>query len=104
MKALKKITDSLKEKYDYVGIRFNDVLDTIDTKSFVWDDGIRTNDQLDGLCSLSIDLYLEGIVKNIYCNKIAMLVCGEFASRGEDKGELIIDPIEIIDVTNILLG
>lgn len=88
-------------EYEYYGLRFHqgqpvEVGETL-PNSFVWDDGICTEEELNGTCAINLCYPHIDRVSNDYVTLgDAIIIAGNFAEYGEDPGEIIIkDAIRI---------
>ena len=83
--------------YDYYGLRkskdeteIGDILDP----SFLWDDGIQTEDELYGTSAININDFenIENAIKymELYSGEL-ILVAGNCIEYGEDKHEILIN-------------
>lgn len=102
--TINQIINNLKNEYEFVGIRTNDKLNAIGDKSNIWIDNNFTKDKLDGLSCTDINSdYVNSHFNGEYSSlgKIKMIVAGDYASKGEDIAEIIIEAKKIIRVSNI---
>lgn len=98
MESIKQRIEELKEQYDVVGVRRSDESDeTIESRSTVWEDGDKLEEELIGLSTVGADNDWEEIIKD-YHFKYIYLVVGDFAENGNDIGESVIIPehVELI--------
>lgn len=92
--------ESLKEKYDFVGVRRSDEdNETCETRSTVWEDGEKTEENLPGLSVINVTC--DGWLKSIesYHYKYTYVVAGDMAENGNDYNEIIITP-EYVELIN----
>lgn len=109
----KKIASKLAaliEKYEYVGLRTQDIpfsLGTMTHVSKVWDNGCETDDELDGISVTSVDseacaMHSDDKESNIwlgyYYGDYLAIIAGNEAEAGEDDGEIIISDAEVIEI------
>ena len=113
VKLLEAIIELLGNDHDgAVGLRAEDTLHEVGSSlkpSRVWEDGIVTDEVLDGTCAIVISHdwqynSVEEIEANIekYCDgieaygKYIYVIAGDLAQAGEDIGEIIIPNAKII--------
>lgn len=83
--------------YEYVGFRVQEQefeLGKIDHVSHVLDDGEDTGVELDGICVCDINR----LGASRYYGEHAAIICGYYAERGEDPGELVIRDAEVVKI------
>ena len=97
---IKKQAEALLEDFDYVGIRTADSIPQIGDVSSVWDDGEKTDDDLDGICATDIEQWAlvvsEHFSKYGYDGASQCIIAGNIGGSGEDMGELIIEAAMVI--------
>lgn len=93
-----EIKDKYEEYYGYIGIRIQEEAFTkgsILDNSFVWIDGVWTDEELDGTCAVNLD---DIEVADHYFGDHIAIVGGDVAEWGQDLGELIIRDAEVLEV------
>ena len=94
--ALKKY-----DGYEYIGIRVQDLLEIVGTemehRSRVWEDGLYTCEELNGVCAVNARADYAKNNSTGYFGEY-MIVLGSFhASWGEDVGEIIMEDPEVLE-------
>lgn len=107
-KRIKEIAVEVAGQYDgyeYIGIRIqeentNKVGDTMTHCSSVWDNGDETEEQLDGVSAIDIDM--AGQLNNAdyegYFGGIVYILGSDNASYGEDVAEIIMQDAVVLAV------
>lgn len=103
---IKEIANDLKAKdfeYDYIGIRVQEELyenigDTVNHKSYVWDDGNILDEQLDGICAIDInEAHWIGDFGG-YLGEYVLILGSYSAQYGNDPGEIIMRDAVVLDI------
>ncbi len=91
--------------YEYFGLRADDREFEIGDempKSYVWDDGNRTDERLDGTCAIRLyvgEQYNEGALDevNIYPFDHVYLIASRGYMGGEDKNEIVMYEAVVVE-------
>ena len=88
------------EDYEHIGIRVQDHPEAVGSEikhcSHIWDDGVDTGEELDGISA--IDARADWLTGNSrYIGKYALILGGYRIERGEDDGEIIIKDAEVLE-------
>ena len=110
-KEIREMAKDFLEEYEVVGVRTQDIpfkLGEMNHESFVWIDGVRTDELLEGVCTTDVmsdeiimhtgDRAFGRHLRSIgrYYGDYVALIGGNSFEYGEDCGELIIkDPVVV---------
>lgn len=104
--AIRKIDiDAMEDEYAYIGIRVQEeaygltVGDTVYHYSKVWVDGEETDEELDGVCAMSINLL--DIVEGFYFGKCVLVLGSNYAGYGVDPGEIVMRDAKVLAIINV---
>ncbi|RLC88744.1 MAG: hypothetical protein DRJ03_01450 [Chloroflexi bacterium] len=110
-KEIKQIAQKvISENHDYdaVGIRMQDELhgleigDKIEHKSYIWIDGERTDDTLDGVSAVDAEMAAQyNLGFGYYAGEYILILGGNYYSHGEDDGEIIMQAPTVINIIKI---
>ncbi len=95
-----KRIEEIKDEYAYgfIGVRVQESEFTkgeILDNSYVWIDGICTEEELDGTCAVRIE---KAELANGYYGDHVAIIAGYYGEYGEDLGEIIIKDAEVLEV------
>jgi hypothetical protein len=111
-----KLEEYYDRKYSYYGVRVEtpnwytdetkelpNVGEIVEYRSYIWDDGDSTGEQLNGLSTVEVidgDLVkaVEYAKSNYTAGTKIMLLGSDAASYGEDKFEIILEQPEVIAI------
>lgn len=102
-KEIKALYEELKMEYGAnIGIRVQEnvpfTVGPMDHVSHVWVDGEETDDELDGVCAISLSFPGWEHLASMYCGAHVALIAGDVAGYGDDAGEIILSDAEVIAV------
>ena len=103
IKEIAKKIQTSNYNYDFIGIRVqeentNNIGDTIYHKSYVWDDGNITDEELNGICAIEIQVARKLIDYGGYQGKYAYILGSDYCTKGNDVGEIIMKDAIVLDV------
>jgi len=87
-----------------VGIRIQEsdyglaIGDTVEHRSYVWDDGNQMDEQLEGVCAIDVNKALELEGYGGYDGNVAVVIESEEWDAGEDFGEIVMREAIVIDI------
>ena len=101
--AIKNIINRIEEikdkyNYDFLGVRVQEKEFTegeILDNSYVWADGVCTDEELDGTCAVRIED--AELAKGYFGDHVA-IIAGYYGEYGEDLGEIIVREAEVLEV------
>ncbi len=104
--AIRKIDiDALADAYEYIGIRVQEedyglsVGDTVYHCSKVWVDGEETDEELDGVCAMSIKQL--NLVEGFYFGKCVLVLGSNYAGYGVDPGEIVMRDARVLAIIHV---
>jgi len=103
-KTIKDIAKNIKNsEYDFIGIRVEEEINQsigqiVTHKSYVWDDGVQTDELINGVCAIDITQvkYLDNF--GGYFGKIVYILGSYSAEYGNDCGEIIMRDAVVLDI------
>lgn len=100
IEKIKSRIEELKEDFDFIGVRMSDnPEENIECRSYVWEDGEQTEEQLRGLCTVAHDRGWEDLIGAYHYDYIYIVAGDNWSENGNDFGELVIEP-EIVERVN----